>query len=141
MPMSLSAVALSAIFCLVAVSPPAQTVPRAAAAAAIERGRVSYGQYCASCHGLNGKGEGPAVAATSRNAPDLTVMEKRFGIFLGAQLESAIRGTDPIVAHGSPGMMLWAAILRRDAAKGRADGDTRIADLIAFIESMQQKET
>ena len=141
MPFSFSAVALSVTLCVVGVSGSAQTAPRTAATAAIERGRVSYDQYCASCHGKNGKGDGSAAATMRNKPPDLTLMEKRFGIFVDAQLESAIRGTDPIVAHGSPGMMLWAAILRRDAANGRAEGDTRIADLIAFIRSIQQKET
>jgi hypothetical protein len=133
------ALALSITFGIVAVSATVPTVP-SPDAAAVARGRVTYNQYCASCHGQNGKGDGPAAARTGSTPPDLTLMEKRFSIFLDAQLESAIRGTDPIVAHGSPGMMLWGAILRRDAANGAA-GDTRIADLIAFIRSIQQKET
>lgn len=38
-----------------------------------------YMDNCASCHGLDAKGNGEASAALSKSAPDLTTLTKRYG--------------------------------------------------------------
>lgn len=40
----------------------------------IERGQKIYGQYCVSCHGDKGRGDGPAAAALDPKPADLVVM-------------------------------------------------------------------
>lgn len=40
----------------------------------VSAGREMYSSYCATCHGEDGKGYGPASAALSRGAPDLTLL-------------------------------------------------------------------
>jgi mono/diheme cytochrome c family protein len=40
-------------------------------------GKDLYGSYCASCHGMDGKGGGPASAAMKVSPPDLTSINKR----------------------------------------------------------------
>jgi mono/diheme cytochrome c family protein len=100
---------------------------------------VMYQQHCAACHGRNGKGDGPAASAMTTKPTDITVMQRRHGAFFTAQLESAIRGTDPVVAHGVPGMMVWGALFRADAHGNEAVVDARIEDLVAFVETIQQK--
>ncbi len=42
--------------------------------ASIDRGKKTYFQYCASCHGAKAKGDGPASAALNPKPADLTVM-------------------------------------------------------------------
>ena len=113
-------------------SNPVETTP-------IDRGRVLYEQHCASCHGKDGKGDGPVASTMSTSPTDLTLMRRRYGAFLDAQLESAIRGTAPVVAHGVPEMMVWGAIFRADARGNRALIDARIHELIAYVETMQDK--
>jgi hypothetical protein len=66
-------------------------------------------------------------------------MQKRHGAFFTAQVESAVRGTSPVVAHGVPGMMVWAAMFRADAHGNQAVVDARIGDLVTFIETIQTK--
>ena len=99
--------------------------------AAVERGRVLFEQHCAACHGKEGKG-----GERTRN---LTLMQQRNGAFLTAQVESAIKGTNPAVVHRAPGMVVWGAIFRADAWGNRTAADARLRDLVAFIESIQQK--
>jgi mono/diheme cytochrome c family protein len=42
-------------------------------------GAVLYRAYCASCHGENGKGDGPVAPALKATVPDLTVITKNNG--------------------------------------------------------------
>ena len=94
---------------------------------------------CFNCHGKEGKGDGPAASTMTRRPTNVTLMQKRHGAFFAAQAESAIRGTDPVVAHGAPGMMVWGAIFRANAHGGEAAVDARVRDLLAFMESIQEK--
>ena len=107
--------------------------------AAVERGRMLFDQHCALCHGKGGKGDGPAASTLNKRPTNVTLMQKRHGAFFAAQAESAIRGTNPVVAHGAPGMMVWGAIFRANAHGGEAAVDARVRDLLAFIESIQEK--
>ncbi|WP_109484889.1 c-type cytochrome [Occallatibacter savannae] len=40
----------------------------------VDAGKAMYNSYCASCHGEDGKGYGPATPALSKGAPDLTLL-------------------------------------------------------------------
>ena len=116
-----------------------QITSNPAAKATIERGRGMFEQ---SLRGLSWQGRNrrrPRRVAMTTKPTDLTLMRERNGAFLGAQIESAIRGTDPVVAHGVPGMMVWGAIFRADARGEEAAADARIRDLVAFVETIQKK--
>jgi mono/diheme cytochrome c family protein len=133
------AAALWLAMSVTAISGSVQITSNPAAKATIERGRGMFEQYCAVCHGKGGTGDGPAASAMTTKPTDLTLMQHRNGVFFAAQIESAISGTDPVVAHGVPGMMMWGAIFRADAHGDEAAVDARIRDLVAFIETIQKK--
>jgi cytochrome c2 len=40
-------------------------------------GQVMYKQYCAACHGIDAKGNGPAASTLKTLPPDLTTLAKR----------------------------------------------------------------
>lgn len=42
-------------------------------------GRALYGDYCASCHGESGAGDGPAAAGLGKAPADLTTISARNG--------------------------------------------------------------
>ena len=44
-----------------------------------ESGKDMFGAYCASCHGLNGKGAGPAASALKVAPADLTALARHNG--------------------------------------------------------------
>ena len=106
--------------------------------ASVERGHVTFDQHCAVCHGKNAKGHGRAASTMTTKPADLTEMQKRYGAFFRAKVASAVRGTDPVVAH-VPGMMVWSAIFRADAKGNEVAVDARIEDLVAFLETLQEE--
>ena len=53
-------------------------------------GKDTYQAFCASCHGVNGTGDGPAAPALKMPVPDLTTMAKRSGKFDKLAVERVI---------------------------------------------------
>lgn len=107
--------------------------------AVVERGKAEFRESCAPCHGVNGKGDGPVSGAMKRRPTNLTTLARQKGGFRPSEVEASIKGTSEVVAHGSPGMMVWGAFFLADANGNQARADARIRDLVAFIESIQVK--
>ena len=68
-----------------------------------------FGFYCASCHGREGKGDGPVASALTRRPADLTTIAKRNGgRFPANRVERFVTGNrEPAPAHGSAEMPVW----------------------------------
>ena len=81
--------------------------PRGAAA----EGRVAYMDHCATCHGVDGEGDGPMAAVLSVPPPDLTVLAaQNDGVF---PIDSVLRhmdGREEVLSHGDP-MPLFGLLL------------------------------
>ena len=107
--------------------------------AAIERGKASFKESCAACHGETGRGNGPAAGAMKQRPTNLAVIARERKGFPASEIQASIKGTSPVVAHGAPGMMVWGALFLADANGNQAKADARINDLVAFIESIQVK--
>jgi mono/diheme cytochrome c family protein len=99
-----------------------------------------FGFYCASCHGREGKGNGPVASALTRRPPDLTTLAKRNGgRFPTDRVERFVTGDrDPTVAHGSVDMPVWGPIFQALAPQDRMNR-IRIENVVGFIESIQAK--
>src|ERR1035438_5978942 len=70
-----------------------------------DSGREMYLQYCASCHGMAGKGDGPAAAALKAAPSNLTTLSARNkGVFPEIRISRVIEGADELSAHGSRDM-------------------------------------
>lgn len=105
------------------------------------KGEVLYVGYCASCHGRDGKGRGPASPALKIRPPDLTTLSQRHGgKFPRDLVEKVILGEDPVaIAHGSREMPIWGPIF------GQIEWDqdlrvVRVRNLSDYLESIQQKK-
>lgn len=111
-------------------------VPPAATSAA--DGAEMFRTYCAVCHGVDGKGKGPAVSALKAPPKDLTLLTRTSGgKFPELQVYNAIRGEVGVTAHGSKDMPIWGDVLR-----GRGDTSVvnlRLRNLTKYIESIQAK--
>ncbi len=99
--------------------------------------------YCAVCHGIDGKGGGPATPALKDQVPDLTILARRHnGKYPASYVASVLGfGVQGNPAHGSPDMPIWGPILR-DMGTTRSDKSketTRIANLNRYLESLQVK--
>ena len=75
------------------------------------KGPDLFRAYCASCHGINGKGNGPASVALKAKVPDLTILTKNNrGQFPEDRVRRTITGDDVVAAHGSREMPVWGPI-------------------------------
>ena len=101
-------------------------------------GSVSFDLYCASCHGRQGRGDGPTAAALRTRPADLTVLSRNNrGTFPRDRVLSFVEGSTRAAAHGSPDMPVWGPTLRAlEASDARVT--VRLQNLVAFVESIQQ---
>ena len=106
-------------------------------AKAVARGHALFQQYCASCHGVEGKGDGPSAAALKTPPPDLTALTKG-GAFDEAKVRTWIDGTQASTAHGTRDMPVWGRVLAKAGErKGEGWAQTDIWTLVSYIESIQ----
>lgn len=93
--------------------------------------------YCASCHGLDAKGDGPAAAALKSKPADLTVLAKKNGgVFPGPRVRKVIMGDDVIASHGSREMPIWGPIFHQ-IEEDVDRGNVRLENLVKYLESVQ----
>lgn len=96
-----------------------------------------YRAYCASCHGKDGKGNGPAASALKATVPDLTTIARsNGGSFPVARMSRIIMGEGMIASHGSREMPVWGPIfhqIERDVDRG----NVRLDNLVKYLESIQ----
>lgn len=103
-----------------------------------DSGMQMYKTYCASCHGIHGKGDGPAAEALKMAPADLaTLKQKNDGKFPSARISQILEGSE-VVAHGSSDMPVWGPIFRSLDQSNGALAKLRIANVIKYLESMQQ---
>ena len=91
--------------------------PIAATHESISKGSALYAQYCASCHGTEGRGDGPAGAALDPRPANLAVM--------GAQHPAGDLAWK--IAHGRGAMPAWKDVLQEE----------QIWDLVNYVKSLQ----
>ena len=98
-----------------------------------------YRHYCATCHGSDGKGKGPAAGALKVPPSDLTLIARREkGIFPTTSIKAIVRGGTAVTAHGSAEMPVWGPIFHAlDPSDARVTA--RIDALVSHIASIQQK--
>lgn len=98
-----------------------------------------YRSYCATCHGRDGKGNGPVAAALRVPPTDLTMLARyQNGVFPTREVEMTIRGGRTITGHGPDDMPVWGPIFYAlDPSDARVKA--RIAALVAHIASIQQR--
>ena len=100
-------------------------------------GRDNFLAYCAVCHGVSGKGDGPAVPALKAPVPDLTTITTRKGKFDRVAVERFIAGVDKVPpAHGSTDMPMWGPTFKSQIPEHM--GTLRLQNLSKYLESLQR---
>jgi mono/diheme cytochrome c family protein len=117
--------------------PPSSQLPDAGINAV--SGSYAYRTYCASCHGSDGKGEGPLTASLRFHPPDLTLLAKRNGgDYPTEKVHRIVDGRKPLPGHGGPDMPIWG-----DAFKGPETGfddakvKEKIRSVVDFLRTLQ----
>ena len=107
-------------------------------------GRIAYERHCASCHGVDGRGDGP-VAETLHTPPaDLTrLKEIRGGEWDQAWVVSIIDGRQSVRAHGPRDMPVWGSVFESDLAANeqpypRYTTFLRVRNLADYLKTIQR---
>ena len=99
-------------------------------------------RYCSACHGMEGRGDGPAASALDPPPADLTrIAQRRGGRFPVAEITAFIDGRSVVPAHGRREMPVWGErfgeIVGHDEL-GEAVVRSHLRFLIAYLRSIQQ---
>jgi mono/diheme cytochrome c family protein len=118
---------------------PAPQPPAGQSPAQAVSGSYTYRTYCASCHGVDAKGDGPLADALRFRPPDLTLIAKRNGgEFPTEKIERIVDGRNPVKGHGGPDMPVWGDAFR-NADTGYDDAQVRakIRSVVDHLKSLQ----
>jgi len=112
-------------------------VPRQANVAS---GRESFLEYCATCHGKTGKGDGPAAYVLRTPPPDLTTLAKRHdGKYPAGSVSAVLTFGRGFASHGSEDMPIWGPRFKKLDPVRDPTGQQHIDDVVAYIQSLQEK--
>lgn len=116
-------------------------VPVRAAEYVTMSGKDLYGRFCASCHGLTGRGDGPVAGSFNIEVPDLTLIARRAGgVYPRDRIEKIIDGRYVIAAHGTRTMPVWGEDFGRleignpDAERATRVIIRRLADYVWLLQ-------
>jgi mono/diheme cytochrome c family protein len=102
-------------------------------------GKELFGQFCAVCHGIDARGNGPASPALKKSPGDLTQLSRKHnGTFPKISVKMSITGSGNIMEHGTREMPMWGSVLS-ETGQQRAMGDLRVQALLAYVEQIQAK--
>ena len=102
-------------------------------------GKDLFVSYCASCHGMDAKGQGPVAPVLKVAVPDLTSIQKRRGgKFPVGDLEKFILGETAVkAAHGTTEMPVWGPVFKR-VEKDQDLGLVRVRRLVEYLKTLQR---
>jgi mono/diheme cytochrome c family protein len=104
-------------------------------------GKDLYQRFCASCHGVQGRGDGPVAASFKVEVPDLTLIARRAGdTYPRERVVRIIDGRFIVGAHGSRTMPVWGEDFSRieigtpDAERATRIVIDRLADYLGELQ-------
>lgn len=100
-----------------------------------------YKEFCATCHGVSGHGDGPVAHSLKRRVPNLTLIAKRHrGVFPAEAVHQRIDGGSMPREHGTSEMPIcgWQfyGYAGEDAERRRRVGEL-IDRLVEYLQSIQ----
>ena len=101
-------------------------------------GKQMYTSYCAPCHGVDGKGNGPAASSLKAQPTNLTELQKgNHGKFPDTHIIAILQFGADVPAHGSATMPVWGPILGNMNQQNAQEKQLRISNLSRYLESIQ----
>ena len=112
-------------------------------AAESNSGKQMYLQYCSSCHGKDGKGDGTVSRDLKVRVPDLTgLAKKKQGVYPLDDVMATIDGRRLVRGHGDRNMPVWGESFHSESeAKKYPELTTLLkAKIIAeYVATLQKK--
>jgi mono/diheme cytochrome c family protein len=103
-------------------------------------GKQMYVSYCAPCHGVDGRGNGPTAVALIVKPIDLTALARaNGGKYPAIHVNSVLQFGSTLPAHGSADMPVWGPILGTMEHGNQQSRQLRIANLNSYLKSIQAK--
>jgi len=103
-----------------------------------DSGAQMFKDYCAVCHGMDGRGDGPAVEYLKTPPPNLRTLARRNdGKYPDTKVIAVMQFGSGNKAHGTLDMPFWGPIFRAEGDHGMAT--LRIHNLTKYIETLQEK--
>jgi mono/diheme cytochrome c family protein len=103
-------------------------------------GKAMYSSYCAPCHGVNGRGNGPLASSLKRTPPDLTMLSRNNGgVFPAENVIGVIGHGTSASSHDKAGMPDWAETLGKIDQTNKLDTSLRISNLSKYLGTLQSK--
>lgn len=134
--------ATAAIAAIAAIAVVAGSASAQAANEASRAGEGEFKAYCGSCHGPDGRGNGPVANLLSVKPADLTRLSAaNDGNFPFRRVYDTIDGQTGTKVHGSREMPLWGDRFREvagDNPAAAAEVRGRIFSIILYLESIQR---
>jgi mono/diheme cytochrome c family protein len=132
--------ALLTALCSLSVGQQSKVINIPAPRTAASSGKQMFEAYCATCHGKDGKGDGPVAPVLKIRPADLTILARQNeGKFPSIRVAKAITGEAGISAHGSREMPIWGPIFMSMSHQHESVVHLRVANLTEYIKSLQQK--
>ena len=122
--------------------PTAKTVIIPVSKAPANNGKQMYVNYCAPCHGVDGKVNGPAAAALKKQPTDLAVLSRNNGgKFPSTHIVSVLQFGTANPSHGSTEMPMWGPVLgsANSAPSEPNMRALRISNLSRYLQTLQEK--
>jgi len=107
-------------------------------------GKKEFVTYCGSCHGSNGKGDGPIVNFLERKPPNLTQLSKNNdGAFPFERIWGVFDGTYIFAEHGTSEMPIWGYRFVQEAKQQNDSNITTKAkakalDIVLYLQVIQE---
>ena len=103
-------------------------------------GKAMYVSYCAACHGLEGRGDGPVAPELKTPPTDLTAESRNNGgRFPQAHIAAVLQFGETARAHGTAEMPVWGAILGKIDRDHPEQTQLRIYNLSRYLRTLQAK--
>ena len=102
-------------------------------------GAYAFRTYCASCHGTEGKGDGPLAENLRFHPPDLSLVAKRNGgAFPTEKVHRIVDGRKPLPGHGGPDMPIWGDAFRNaDTGYDDLKVQEKIRSVVDYLRTLQ----
>lgn len=115
-----------------------EPAPDGSFAKQVEAGEAHFKQYCADCHGEDGKGV--AIDSLGVQPKDLTLIMKgrRSKEFPILEVAFQIDGREMAKAHGARDMPVWGEVFSEEEYMTEGEIKGKLGELIAYLIDIQE---
>lgn len=103
-------------------------------------GKQMFTNYCAPCHGIDGRGHGPVASALKAPATDLTELSNgNNGKFPSAHVFAVLKFGVENASHGSSEMPVWGKVFANMSRVNKSESEQRSNNLVRYLQTIQVK--